>query len=161
MSARGRDASAQPRRRRARDACAAIVGFAVAAAAAHGAPPPAQDYVLECRGCHGERGQGSASVPALTQTARFLATPRGRAYLVRVPGVAGSQLSDARVAALLDWVLRELASDPAAPEGFAPFSAAEVSRSRVRRLLEPRREREEILGEAQDARPLRAPASGP
>ncbi len=72
-------------------------------------------------------------MPGLAQTARFLATPRGSAYLVRVPGVAGSQLSDARVATLLNWMLRELASDPPAPEKFAPFSEAEVARERARR----------------------------
>lgn len=126
------------------------LGFAVAAllggGAAYAAPPPAQDYALECRGCHGARGEGSAGgVPSLAQAARFLATPRGRAYLVRVPGVAGSELSDARLAALLSWVLRELASDPPAPAGFAPFSPAEVARERARKLLDPRAEREAIL----------------
>ncbi len=114
--------------------------------AASAAPPPAQDYVLECRGCHGPRGEGAAGkVPSLAEAVRFLATPRGRAYLVRVPGVAGSQLSDARVAALLNWMLRELASTPRAPESFAPFTAIEVARARARPLLEPIAERAAIL----------------
>ncbi len=125
---------------------AGVLAAALAAPAAHAAPPPAQDYVLECRGCHGARGEGTAGkVPSLAETARFLATPRGRAYLVRVPGVAGSQLSDARVAALLNWMLRELASDPRAPERFAPFTALEVARARERPLLEPIAERAAIL----------------
>jgi mono/diheme cytochrome c family protein len=130
---------------RALQLAAALAG-ALAAPAAHAAPPPAQDYMLECRGCHGARGAGTAgNVPSLAETARFLATPRGRAYLVRVPGVAGSQLSDARVAALLNWMLRELASDPPAPESFAPFTASEVARARARPLLEPIAERAAIL----------------
>jgi mono/diheme cytochrome c family protein len=128
----------------------AVLAAAIAwlgAPAAQAAPPPAQDYVLECRGCHGARGEGAGSVPSLAQSARFLATPRGRSYLVRVPGVAGSQLSDARVAALLTWVLRELASDPPAPAEFAPFTAAEVARERARKLLDPRAERAAALAE--------------
>ena len=38
----------------------------------------------------------------------LLATPAGRAYLVRVPGVAQAPLDDERLAALLNWVSREL-----------------------------------------------------
>ena len=120
--------------------------FAAIALRAHAEPPPAQDYVLECRGCHGARGEGVPSkVPSLAQTARFLATPRGRAYLVRVPGVAGSQISDARIAALLNWMLRELAKDPLAPDDFAPYTASEVARARAQRLLDPSAERAAIL----------------
>ncbi len=120
--------------------------FASIALRAHADLPPAQDYVLECRGCHGARGEGvPGKVPSLAQTARFLATPRGRAYLVRVPGVAGSQISDARVAALLNWLLRGLASDPSAPADFAPYTASEVARARAQRLLDPSAERAAIL----------------
>lgn len=122
------------------------LALASIASRARAEPPPAQDYVLECRGCHGARGEGvPGKVPALAQTARFLATPRGRAYLVRVPGVAGSQISDARVAALLNWMLRELASDPPAPRIFTLFTSAEVARERARRLLDPSAERAAIL----------------
>jgi len=161
VSARSRDTSVLPRRRDA--LVAAALGLALSGAA-QAAPPPAQDYVLECRGCHGERGRGSARVPALAQTARFLGTPRGRAYLVRVPGVAGSPLSDARVAALLNWVLRELADDPPPPAGFEPFSAEEVASARARRLLDPRAERDAAVRAAParpGARSLRAPAPEP
>ena len=130
--------------------CASLalgIACVCAAASAEAMPPPAQDYVLECRGCHGARGLGTpGKVPSLAQSARFLATARGRSYLVRVPGVAGSQLPDARVAALLNWMLRELASDPPAPASFAPFSEAEVARERGKPLLDPVAERAQILG---------------
>jgi mono/diheme cytochrome c family protein len=123
------------------------VGGTLASAHALAAPPPAQDYVLECRGCHGARGEGTpGKVPPLAQTARFLATPRGRAYLVRVPGVSGAQLSNARIAALLNWMLRELASDPPAPAEFAPFTELEVTRARSLPLREPLKERAALLG---------------
>ncbi len=132
--------------RAARPLGAAALLALAAALPARATPPPAQDYVLECRGCHGARGEGTpGKVPSLAQAARFLATPRGRAYLVRVPGVAGSQLSNARVAALLGWMLRELASDPPAPVGFAPFTEAEVAAARAQPLLEPLAERAAVL----------------
>ena len=124
----------------------ALLAASLLTASAHAEPPPAQDYVLECRGCHGARGEGvPGNVPSLAQTARFPATPRGRAYLVRVPGVAGSQISDARIAALLNWMLRELASDPPAPDDFAPYSEAEVARTRSHPLLDPLAERAAAL----------------
>jgi len=134
---------------RRRERCAPSVLFAAllaASGAAHAARPPDQDYALECRGCHGARGEGTPTVPSLAGAARFLATPRGRAYLVRVPGVASSQLSDARIAALLNWVLRELATDPPAPARFAPFSEREVAAARARKLLDPSAERAAVLG---------------
>ena len=125
----------------------ALLAASLLTASAHAEPPPAQDYVLECRGCHGARGEGvPGNVPSLAQTARFLATPRGRAYLVRVPGVAGSQIADARIAALLNWVLREFASDPPAAPNFAPYTASEVASERARPLLDPHAERAALLG---------------
>lgn len=130
-------------------AVVALLALAALPERARAAPPPAQDYALECRGCHGAHGEGTpGKVPSLAETARFLVSPRGRAYLVRVPGVAGSQLSNARLAALLDWMLRELASNPPAPAGFARFSEAEVAAARVRPLLEPLAERENVLADA-------------
>lgn len=109
--------------------------------------------MLECRGCHGALGAGTpGKVPSLAQTARFLASERGRAYLVRVPGVAGSQLSDARIAALLNWMLRELASDPPAAAGFEAFTESEVASARARPLLDPIPERASALeGESPDS----------
>ncbi len=138
----------KPARRAARPLVLAL-GFAFGAKASLATPPAAQDYVLECRGCHGADGTGTPGrVPSLAQAARFLATPAGRAYLVRVPGVAGSQLGDARLAALLDWVLRNLATDPPAPAEFEPFTEAEVARLRATPLRDPGRARADILGSA-------------
>ena len=135
---------------RARCGATAFAALTLVAAPLHAAPPPAQDYVLECRGCHGARGEGTpGKVPSLAQTARFLATPRGRAYLVRVPGVAGSQLSDARIAALLNWMLLELTSDPLPESDFARFTRDEVARERARPLLDPGAERAVIVASGQ------------
>ena len=101
-------------RGRARAAVGAALALAATAAAA---PEPAEDYVLHCSGCHQQSGAGVPGVvPSLSGLAPFLATPEGRAYLVRVPGVAQAALDDERLAALLNWVMREMsgkAPDPA------------------------------------------------
>ena len=62
------------------------------------APIRSTDYMLHCRGCHGPDGAGlpGAAPYFRGQLARFLSVPGGREYLVRVPGTAQSELSDAR-----------------------------------------------------------------
>ena len=124
---------------------AALAALLASLAALAIEPRAEQDYVLECRGCHGPDGANEAGgVPPLRRAARFLALPGGRSYLVRVPGVAGSRLSDERVAALLNWALRELARDPPAGD-FPPFTTAEVARERARPLPDPSAERRRLL----------------
>lgn len=87
--------------------------------------------MLHCQGCHLSDGRGfPGRVPGLRDLTRFARTAEGRAYLVRVPGVAQADLDDARVAALLDWVLANLGDDTADPPDVARFSAEEVARAR-------------------------------
>jgi hypothetical protein len=57
--------------------------------------------------------------------ARF---PAGRRYLVQVPGVALSPLSDRDLAALLNWMIPTLGN--VRPEQFRGFTAAEIARYR-------------------------------
>ena len=67
------------------------------------------DYMLECQGCHLPDGSGSSqgSVPSLLDSVgRFVTVPAGRSFLVRVPGSAQSPLDDARLAAVLNWMIR-------------------------------------------------------
>jgi mono/diheme cytochrome c family protein len=115
----------------------------LAAAAAPAAPPTNEDYLLHCSGCHGHDGAGVPGiVPSLSDLAPFLATPAGRDYLVRVPGVAQSSLDDERLAALLNWVLREMS-------GVAPrpaYEAREVHALRAEPLRDARAERKTVLG---------------
>ena len=118
------------------------LAIALAAAAARATPPPAEDFLLHCSGCHHADGAGVPGVvPPLSGLAPFLATPEGRAYLVRVPGVAQASLDDARLAALLDWVLREFS-------GVAPrpgYDAVEVHALRAEPLRDARAERARVL----------------
>lgn len=116
------------------------------ALAAPAVADPRVDYVLNCQGCHLPDGRGKpGSVPDLRgDLGRFLSVPGGREYLVRVPGTAQSELSDARVAALLGWML-EAFSPEAVPADFPPYSADEVARLRRRPLLDADETRSALL----------------
>jgi cytochrome c553 len=103
-------------------------------ARAHDGSLPAHDYLLSCGGCHKLDGTGSANVPSLRGIDRLLAYDGGRDYVLRVPGVAQAPLSDARLAALLDWVFAQFGSG--APH--AAFTAAEVGTARVAPFIDPK-----------------------
>ena len=114
---------------------ALLVMASSALGAAIGAPlaawaSPAQDYVLYCQGCHGPQAQGVAGkVPPLAGAlALFMRSAAGRDYVMRVPGAANSALSDARLAAVLNWVAITFNNGQALEA--APFSTAEVSQAR-------------------------------
>ena len=97
--------------------------------------PAELDYLQYCSGCHQSDGSGSAGnrIPKLPgSVGHFTRTRAGRAFLIQVGGVAQSPISDAKVAALLNWMLP--AFDRAnLPADFVPYSAAEVAIARVTR----------------------------
>jgi mono/diheme cytochrome c family protein len=101
------------------------------------APAALHDYVLSCAGCHKLDGTGSARVPTLHGTARLLERTGGRDYLLRVPGASQAPLSDARLAALLNWVLAEFGGAAPVP----PFTAEEVAAARATPLRDPQQAR--------------------
>lgn len=107
---------------------------------------PKEDYVLHCRGCHGPEGAGAeGAVPSFRgQVARFLAIPGGREYLVRVPGVSQSELSDARLATLLNWLVREFDA-PDLPADSAPYTELEIARIRRPPLVDVESVRRRLL----------------
>jgi mono/diheme cytochrome c family protein len=108
---------------------------------------PRVDYMLHCRGCHGPDGNGIAdggAPPFRGELGRFLAAPGGRAYLVRVPGAAQSELSDAGLAELLNWLVRAFDAEEV-PREFAPYGAEEVARYRAAPLSEVEATRRELL----------------
>ena len=88
-------------------------------------------YVLHCAGCHCLDGSGSQSarVPDMRQLGLFLRVPGGREFLLQVPGVMGSGLSDMQVAEVSNWVLNSLAPN-SIPPGHVAYSAAEVRQAR-------------------------------
>jgi mono/diheme cytochrome c family protein len=121
----------------------AAVGAALAiAAAANAAPGPREDYLLHCSGCHQQSGAGIPGlVPSLSDLAPFLATAEGRAYLVRVPGVAQAALDDDRLATLLNWVLREMSGKAPDPG----YDASEVQALRRAPLRDAAAQRRAVL----------------
>ena len=86
------------------------------------------DYQMECQGCHAADGGGTvASVPSLKDhVGKFLGVPGGREFLAQVPGAAQAPLDDAALAQVLNFILREIGH----ADGFAPYTADEVSRLR-------------------------------
>jgi hypothetical protein len=114
-----------------------------AAACAYG---PRVNYQLQCMGCHHADGAGEEGrVPSVRRTlVRLSGFPEGRDFVMRVPGVAQAPLSDAEIAALLNWMARNV-SDVALPAGFADYTAAEVAAARHRPLSAVRELRSQLL----------------
>jgi hypothetical protein len=104
-----------------------------------------EDYLLHCMGCHGEDGRGLAGkVPSFPDDlGRLLSSPRGREFIQRVPGVTQSDLPSARLAAVLNWIVRTFTPSDVA-ERTPPFTLAEIDRLRHHPLLEVAEERPEL-----------------
>lgn len=109
-----------------------------------------QNWALNCQGCHRPDGTGSAgTTPSVAGTvAKFLSVAQGREYLMRVPGVATSPLSDQDLSEVLNWMLWRFDREDV-PADFVPFTAAEVGNFRKRPLrLEASQMRSELLAKA-------------
>ena len=106
-------------------------------------------YIVHCAGCHGRDGAGSTlgGVPDMRRLGQFLRLDGGREFVVKVPGVMGSGLSDREVAAVTNWVLGTLAPD-SVPAGHAPYEEAEVQRARETPLVDVAAARERLLLQA-------------
>ncbi len=137
-------------------AALASVALACAAAAAPAGVENAQrawqNWTLNCQGCHRVDGSGSdATAPAIAGTvAKFLLVPGGREYLIRVPGVATSPLSDADLAEVVNWMLRRFDNEHM-PASFQPYTAAEIAPLRARPLrLEASQMRSALLSQAEE-----------
>ena len=107
---------------------------------------PRVNYELQCMGCHLADGSGeSGRVPSVRGTLLpFSMISAGREFVLRVPGVAQSPLTDAEVAAVLNWMARNL-SDAPLPAGFRDYSAGEVRAVRGRPLPQVSAARRKLL----------------
>jgi mono/diheme cytochrome c family protein len=130
---------------------AALAVWAVNPAAGY---QPRVNFQLNCMGCHLADGSGEPGrVPSLRRSLLLLSSlPLGRAYIIRVPGVAQSPLSNEETAALLNWMARNL-SDLKLPPGFVDYSAAEIERSRARPLARVSEARAQLLKAAAATHP--------
>jgi mono/diheme cytochrome c family protein len=101
------------------------------------------NYALQCMGCHTPDGSGTPGrVPAIRDTLLpFARAPDGRKFLVQVPGSSQSMLTNAELAAVLNWMIETFSGTKA----FAHFTAAEVARYRPQTLVHVRAERERLL----------------
>ncbi|NVO27532.1 cytochrome c [Donghicola sp. C2-DW-16] len=87
------------------------------------------NYVLRCTGCHGIEGMGTAEggVPPFPGSVGHIASiDAGRDYMMHVPGVIASSLSDAEIAAVMNYVMATFDTTDA-PE----FTTQEVTRRRA------------------------------
>jgi hypothetical protein len=123
---------------------------------------PQANYALHCAGCHRLDGTGvaAAEVPPLAGAVGWFAlTPRGRAYLVRVPGVSFAPLSDAELAELLDWLVPRFAGP--APRASPAYAADEVRALRARPLRDVAAERKRVVRGIASRHPEAAAALAP
>ena len=104
-------------------------------------------YALHCMGCHQRHGEGHGTVPELRGfVGNFLKVPGGREFLVQVPGVAQAGLTDAEIAAVLNWTLLEFSRNEL-PDDFRPYDAQEVADYRPGRLIDVEPVRARLLDE--------------
>ncbi len=90
------------------------------------------DYVEHCGGCHGIHGIAApADLPTLKdRVGWFTCLPQGRAYLVRLPNIARSRITDNdQLADLLNFMLFGLGGS-STPAGTKKFTGAEVAQAR-------------------------------
>lgn len=99
----------------------------------------AVNYQLQCAGCHLASGQGSPAndTPRMRGfVGNFLKVPGGREFLVRVPGISQSALSNAQLADMLNWLLtQDGMAGNSLPQQVQPYTAEEVARIRSVSLL--------------------------
>lgn len=108
-------------------------------------------YVVHCAGCHGVDGAGSkvGYVPDLRPLGQFLRLPGGREFVIKVPGVMGSGLTDLQVAEVTNWVLGGIAA-ASVPAGFAPYTQEEVARARSTPLVDVAEMRRQLVSRARE-----------
>jgi hypothetical protein len=74
----------------------------------------------------------------------FLHSDEGRRFIIQVPGVSKSSLSDAELSDLMNWVVREYSAEQM-PDNFVPYTAAEIGRLRRNPEADPLQRRGEVL----------------
>ncbi len=117
--------------------------------------PGAESYVLNCQGCHGARGEvaGGDIQPLAYAFREFTRTARGRAYLMRVPGIATAPIADGPLTELLNYLANLWRSDTAG-HAIPQFNAADVGKLRRKPLVDIAAERTAVVSEMAAARLL-------
>jgi len=89
-------------------------------------------YLTSCGGCHGIEGKSApGAVPTLRGlTGSFLCTRQGRDFIIRLPDVALTPLSDRKLTEVMNFVVFDLGAPVAGGGKASPYTVAEVSRLR-------------------------------
>lgn len=109
------------------------------------AESPVELYTLNCWGCHQPHAEGiPGTVPRLAHSmGYFLETAEGRAYLVRVPGVANSPLKDEQIVQVLNWLLITFNKNEL-PKDFQPYKLEEIRKWRPHPIANVRAARAQL-----------------
>ena len=129
-------------------ACIAATAVTFSAGIQAGVPPATQ-YLIHCSGCHRADGSGSlrGGIPDLRgYVGSFGRVDDGRTYLMHVPGVVGSGLDNADIAAVMNYIFERWAEAPAS-DPVPLFTAAEVARLRKRSVPDVVKARRHVVHE--------------
>ncbi len=104
------------------------------------------NYQIHCQGCHLPDASGfPGKVPRMNDfVGYFLHSREGREFLVRVPGVSASRMSDEDITEVMNWLVKTYSADQL-PSTFEPFTVSEVAVLREQRENDPERTRMRIL----------------
>lgn len=109
------------------------------------------NYQLQCAGCHLGDGTGSKAndVPRMKDfVGNFLKVEGGREFLVRVPGMAQSALSDTQTAELINWLMRKDGiAGQSMPEHYQPYTGEEVAAVRHKAVLNVPNARKDLIAQ--------------
>lgn len=95
---------------------------------------PQTDYIEHCGGCHGIKGNAApADLPNLQgRVGWFMCLPEGRDYLMRLPNIARSRITDnEQLADLMNFMVFGLGGK-STPAGSKPFTSPEVAQGRTK-----------------------------
>ena len=128
-------------------AAAIIFAFATTTAIAD-AKQARVDYLIHCQGCHLPEAVGVPGyVPRINKfLGYFMHSKAGREFIVQVPGASTANLSDARLAELINWLLLTY-SEEQLPADFEPYTAEEISWLRPNLQADPESARKAILSD--------------
>jgi len=89
------------------------------------------DYQIHCQGCHLPEAVGvPGHVPRMKDfLGYYLHSDAGRRFIIQVPGAATANLTDARLADLMNWLLLTY-SKAQLPADFRPYSVEEIAHLR-------------------------------
>ncbi|MGZ8251030.1 MAG: c-type cytochrome [Methylophilaceae bacterium] len=100
------------------------------ATAMAGSRSASSNYILRCAGCHGMDGSGSSigGIPSLGLIKSFTSDAEGRMYVMHVPGVVNSSLSNQEIADVVNYAVEKWGAKDVP---FQHFSLEEVTRLRA------------------------------